>query len=84
MALKGQSIRKGVIIYLNGEIVVKQIILDLSESWSEFQENFFKHMVKQGGEFKIKENKFNIILQDQVLTSRGEKDVGIIIYPESF
>lgn len=81
MALKGQAIRKGVDIYLNGELVKKQIILDLSESWTEAQENFFRKMIKQGGSFKIQGNSFQTIPPEPQLTSRGEKDTGVIILP---
>ena len=81
MALKGQAIRKGVDIYLNGELVEKQVVLDLSKSWTEAQENFFRKMIKQGGSFKINGNKFQTIPPEPQLTSRGEKDTGIIILP---
>ena len=43
---------------------------------------FFKKMIKQGGTFKINEDSFQIIAQEPLLTSKGEKDAGIIIYPE--
>jgi len=74
MALKPQSIRKNVQILLENKLTEKQTILELSENWTEQQENFFKKMLKQGGEFKI-------ILQNQILTSKGEKDAGIITIP---
>jgi hypothetical protein len=82
MALKGQSIRKGAIIYMNGEVVEKQVVLVLSEKWTESQENFFKKMVKQGGSFKVAGTLFEIKVPEPQLTSRGEKDSGIIVYPE--
>ena len=82
MALKGQAIRKGVDIYLNGALVEKQVVLDLSESWTEAQENFFRKMIKQGGSFKIQGNSFETKPPEPQLTSRGEKDTGIIVYPE--
>jgi hypothetical protein len=82
MALKGQSIRKGVDIYLNGKLVEKQVVLDLSETWTESQENFFKKMIKQGGSFKINGNSFETKPPEPLLTSKGEKDSGVIVYPE--
>jgi hypothetical protein len=82
MTLKGQSIRKGVDIYLNGKLVEKQVVLDLSETWTESQENFFKKMIKQGGSFKIQGNTFETIPPEPLLTSRGERDTGVIVYPE--
>lgn len=81
MALKPQSIRKNVQILLENKLTEKQTILELSENWTEQQENFFKKMLKQGGEFKIQGRKFKIILQNQILTSKGEKDAGIITIP---
>jgi len=81
MALKPQSIRKNVQILLENKLTEKQTILELSENWTEQQENFFKKMLKQGGEFKIQGRRFKIILQNQILTSKGEKDAGIITIP---
>ena len=60
MPLTPQSIRKTVSIYINGELVEKQTVLDLSNDWSEAQINFFKKMIKQGGSFKINGNPFEI------------------------
>ena len=82
MPLTPQSIRKSVSIYLNGELVEKQIVLELSKDWSEAQINFFKKMIKQGGSFKINGNSFETKLPEPQLTSRGEKDTGVIVYPE--
>ena len=81
MALKKQSIRKGVNILIEGKPTSKEELIQLSENWSEVQVNFFKKMIKQGGEFKIKGKKFNITPSQQVLTSKGEKDAGIITIP---
>ena len=82
MALKGQSIRKGVDIYLNGELATKQQVIELSENWTESQENFFRKMIKQGGTFKVAGISFNIKVAEQMVTSKGEKDTGVIVYPE--
>lgn len=82
MALKGQSIRKGVDIYLNGELSTKQQVIELSESWTESQENFFRKMIKQGGTFKVAGVSFEIKVPEPQLTSKGEKDTGVIVYPE--
>jgi hypothetical protein len=82
MPLTPQSIRKTVSIYLNGELVEKQIVLELSKDWSEAQINFFKKMIKQGGSFKINGNSFETKPPEPQLTSRGEKDTGVIVYPE--
>ncbi len=82
MALKGQAIRKGVDIYLNGKLIEKQVVLDLSETLTESQENFFRKMIKQGGSFKINGNSFETKPPEPLLTSKGEKDSGVIVYPE--
>ena len=81
MTLKPQSIRKGITIILNGKEVEKQEIIDLSTTWSEPQINFFKKMLKQGGDTKINGAIINIIIVEKMVTSRGEKDTGTIVYP---
>ena len=81
MALKPQSIRKGMTILLDSQIIEKQDLLKLSEDWTEQQENFFKKMLKQGGEFKIQGKQFRTIPPNQILTSKGEKDAGVIQIP---
>ena len=81
MGLKPQSIRKNVYIYINGDLVEKQKVLDLSENWSEKQISFFKKMLKQGGKFKLDSLHYKIILKEQVRRSDGEKDKGVITIP---
>jgi hypothetical protein len=39
-------------------------------------------MIKQGGSFKINGNAFETKPAEPLLTSKGEKDTGIIVYPE--
>lgn len=70
--MKPQAIRKGVSIYLNGELVEKEEVIELSEHWSEYQEDFFKKMLKQGGKFSIGKDKFVIIPNEKLLNSKGE------------
>jgi hypothetical protein len=79
--LKPQSIRKGVKITLNGKEVEKQEIIDLSNNWTEKQLNFFKKLLQQGGDTKINGAIINIVIAEKMVTSRGEKDTGIIVYP---
>ena len=81
MTLKPQSIRKGVTITLNGKEAEKQEIIDLSVNWTESQINFFKKMLKQGGDTKINGVTIKIVTLEKMVTSRGEKDTGVIIYP---
>jgi len=39
-------------------------------------------MIKQGGSFKINGNSFETKPPEPLLNSKGEKDPGIIVYPE--
>lgn len=79
--IKPQSIRKGITILLNGKEALKQEIIDLSVDWSDSQTNFFKKLLKQGGETKINGNQFKVIPQEIVVNSKGEKDGGVIVIP---
>ena len=60
MALKKQSIRKGMNIIANGDPISKDELILISESWSEIQESFFRKMLKQGGSFKLNGVKYVI------------------------
>ena len=82
MKLTPQSIRNNVKITWNGESISKQEIIDMSALWNEKQIVYFKKMVKQGGTFKIENNKFKITIDDPILNSRGVKDGGIIQIPD--
>tara|TARA_Y100000385_G_scaffold15906_1_gene16096 strand:+ start:18 stop:278 length:261 start_codon:yes stop_codon:yes gene_type:complete len=77
MKLTPQSIRNNVKITWNGEPISKQEVIDMSTLWNEKQIMFFKKMVKQGGTFKVDNNKFKITITEPILTSRGLKDGGI-------
>jgi hypothetical protein len=81
--IKSQSIRKGVNIYLNRVLTEKQTIIELSKEWSPTQESLFKRLLKEGGEISIKGVNIKITVQEKILTSRGEKDGGIIVAPGS-
>ena len=81
MALTPQSIRSNVIIKLNGEYVRKEEIIDLSKDWNDRQITFFKKMLQQGRKLRILGNHFDIRIQETIVTSRGEKDGGIVQSP---
>ena len=81
MTLTPQSIRSNVIIKLNGEYVRKEEIIDLSKDWNDRQITFFKKMLQQGGKLRILGNHFDIRIQETIVTSRGEKDGGIVQSP---
>jgi len=82
MALSKQSIRKGMHIIANGDIISKEELILISENWSETQESFFRKMLKQGGHFRLKGIKFEIELErDSRMRSDGTKDSGVITIP---
>jgi hypothetical protein len=78
MALKGQSIRNGVNITLNGEKVDKAEVITLSQDWSESQEKFFKKMLQQGGRCKVNGNVFEIVIKERTdIDSKGNRPVNL-------
>jgi|TARA_R110000772_G_C13171928_1_gene427170 hypothetical protein len=78
MALKGQSIRNGVNITLNGEKADKAEIIELSQDWTESQEKFFKKMLQQGGTFRVKGNKFEVSIKEKTdIDSKGNRPVNL-------
>lgn len=81
MALKPQSIRSGVAIYINGNLAQKQEVIELSNTWTPNQEKLFKAFLKQGGEVTIKGVHLKIKAQETTVNSKGEKDPGIIVVP---
>ena len=78
MALKGQSIRNGVTINVNGVKAEKQLVIELSESWDASQEKFFKKMLQQGGKCKVNGNSFEIILKERSdIDSKGNRPINM-------
>jgi hypothetical protein len=77
MAISPQSIRKGTIILFDGRIVEKPEVLEVSKTWTPQHEIMFKKLLKQGGTFRANGVVIRVIPQDQILTSRGERDGGI-------
>ena len=67
-----QSIRSGVSIFSAGEKLDKDTIIYKSEKWSDKEVLFFKKMLKQGGRFSIKGEKFYITVPEQVYNQKGE------------
>lgn len=66
MALKKQSIRSKHHILTNGELISKEELILISESWNEIQENFFRKMLKQGGTFKVAGVKYEIKIDERI------------------
>ena len=81
MSLKPQSIRRDTTVYLNDKLVEKDIIIELSESWSEREEKLFRKMLQQGGKFKLQGNSFRIVKDEKIVNTKGFKDEGIIQIP---
>ena len=78
MALKGQSIRNGVSITLNGEKADKAKVIALSQEWNESQEKFFKKMLQQGGKCKVNGNSFEITLKERSdVDSKGNRPINL-------
>jgi hypothetical protein len=72
MALKKQSIRNGMSITVDGETVSKEELIEISESWSENQEVFFRKMLQQGGQFSLKGKKYTVNVKQRTdLDSSG-------------
>ena len=75
--LSKQSLRKGTSIYLNRELVSKELLIELSKEWTESEEILFRKILKQGGNFKIQGNSYKIVIEDKLLNSRGNLDAPI-------
>jgi hypothetical protein len=67
-----QSIRAGVSIYSAGEKLDKDTVIFKSEKWSDKEITFFRKMLKQGGRFSIKGEKFYITVPEQIYNQKGE------------
>jgi hypothetical protein len=72
-----QSIRRGVSIFAQENLLDKDTIINKSEKWSDKEVLFFKKMLKQGGRFSIKGEKFYIVVPEQIYNNKGEVE-GII------
>ena len=72
-----QSIRAGVSIFSSGEKLDKDTVITKSEKWSDKEITFFRKMLKQGGRFSIKGEKFYITVPEQIYNNKGEVE-GVI------
>jgi len=72
-----QSIRSGVSIFSSGEKLDKDTVITKSEKWSDKEITFFRKMLKQGGRFSIKGEKFYITVPEQIYNNKGEVE-GVI------
>jgi len=73
--LTKQAIRSTQKIYIDGKRVEdKDVIINLSKDWNENQEQFFRKMLQQGGEFTLKGINFIIRVVEPIRNSKGEFD----------
>jgi hypothetical protein len=82
MALTKQSLRKGVHVLMNDKLATKEELIEMSESWSEKREVFFRKMLQQGGKFKFDGIQFEVKIRANVAErSDGYVDAGIVQIP---
>ena len=77
MAIKPQSIRKGVIIKFDNVDVDKKTVIMASETWSPNHETLFRKLLQQGGSFNIKGVKVEVIPAMKVLNSKNEPEMTV-------
>jgi hypothetical protein len=76
--LTKQAIRKGVKIEHNNKVLTKDEVISLSENWTEKQENFFRKMLRQGGNFNIGGKKFYISVPELIYNNKGEVEATLM------
>ena len=75
--LSKQSLRSNIQIFINDELATKEQLISLSESWTDNEEALFRKLLKQGGRFKIRGQHYKILVEEQILNSRGNVDSAI-------
>tara|TARA_R110002167_G_scaffold289376_2_gene494453 strand:+ start:743 stop:1012 length:270 start_codon:yes stop_codon:yes gene_type:complete len=70
--LSKQSIRKEVTIYLEGEQITKDEIIEISKDFSERELQHFRKMLQQGGKIRVQGRLFEIErTEHKIRNSRG-------------
>ena len=84
--LSKQSIRKEVSIYLNGKLLEKEEMIEISKEFTEKEEARFRKMIKQGGKIKVDNNLYEIKRNERkVRNSKGEYEPTFkLINPEDY
>jgi len=77
MAIKPQSIRKGVIVKFDNVEVDKQTVITASETWSLNHETLFRKLLQQGGSFNIKGVKVEVFPAMKILNSKNEPEMTV-------
>ena len=75
--LSKQSIRGNVQIFINDELATKEQLIQLSESWTNNEEILVRKLLKQGGKFTVRGYHYKIMVEEQILNSRGNVDSAI-------
>jgi len=71
--LSKQSIRKEHTIYLNGKLLEKDEMIEISKEFSEKEEQRLRKMLQQGGKIKLQGNVYEIKKSgSKIRNSRGE------------
>ena len=71
--LSKQSIRKEHTIYLNGKLLEKDEMIEISKEFSEKEEQRLRKMLQQGGKIKLQGNVYEIKKSgSKVRNRRGE------------
>jgi hypothetical protein len=74
--LSKQSIRKEHTIYLNGKLLEKAEMLELSQEFNEKEEQRLRKMLQQGGKITIKGNLYEIKKSgNKIRNSRGDYEL---------
>lgn len=74
-----RAIRKNITIKFDSKVVDKAVVIEASKTWESKHTTLFMKLLKQGGKFTANGVIVEVIPQDQMLTSRGEKDGGVIV-----
>jgi hypothetical protein len=70
--LSKQSIRKEVTIYLEGELISKEEMIEISKDFSERELQHFRKMLQQGGKIRVQGDLFEIRrTEHKIRNSRG-------------
>lgn len=81
MSIKLVSVTKTSSIRVNGELISRERVVQLSHDWSERDITLFKKIVKQGGTVRIKGVKYEITPGEKITTSKGWADAGAAPMP---
>jgi hypothetical protein len=75
--LSKQSIRGNVQIFINDELATKEQLIQVSKSWTDNEEILVRKLLKQGGKFTVRGQHYKIMVEEQILNSRGNVDSAI-------